>query len=36
MYNFDIILMDGKSTQLHRASFDEFLKDKKLYGVKYW
>ena len=32
MYIFDIILMDGKLTQLQRASFDVFLKKTKNRG----
>ena len=33
MYIFNIILMDGKSTQFQRVSFDVFLKDKKSWVV---
>ena len=33
MYIFDIILMDEKSTQLQRASFNVFLKDKKSWSI---
>ena len=32
MLFFDIISMDGKLTQLQRATFDVFLKDKKAWS----